>query len=76
MKYKELSANTAAFISCRRRLTKVLAGDTRREKGSKGGGGRVRLSDVDTWRLSGLKHKLKYHLKLASDMVGVASRSL
>jgi len=29
MKYKELSANTVAFISYRCRLTKVLAGDTR-----------------------------------------------
>ena len=38
MKYKELSANTVAFISCRRRLTKVLAGAARGEKQSKSGG--------------------------------------
>jgi hypothetical protein len=35
----ELSVNTVAFISCRNRLTKVLAGAAREEKGSKGGGG-------------------------------------
>jgi hypothetical protein len=29
MKYKELSAKTVAFISCRHRLTKVLAGAAR-----------------------------------------------
>jgi hypothetical protein len=44
----ELSANTVAFIGSRIRLTKVLAGAARGEMGSKGGGGRVRLSDVDT----------------------------
>ena len=44
----ELSANTVAFISCRRRLNQVLAGAVRGEKGSKGRGGRVRLPDVDT----------------------------
>ena len=55
MKYEELSANPVAFISCRRRLTKVLAGAAREEKGSKGGGGQVKLSDVGNWRLSGLK---------------------
>ena len=32
MKYKELSANTVAFISCRRRLSKVLAGVAREER--------------------------------------------
>jgi hypothetical protein len=46
VKYKELSANTVAFIDCRRRLTKVLAGVARGKKGSKGRGGRVRLLDV------------------------------
>ena len=55
------------FISCRRRLTKVLAGATRGE--SKSEGGWVRLSNVDTRRLSGLKYKLIYHFKLAMDMV-------
>ena len=44
---KELSANTVTFISCRCRLTKVLAGAAREEIGSKGGEGRVRLLDVD-----------------------------
>ena len=39
----ELSANTVAFISCRCRLIKVLAGVPRGQNGSKGGGGRVRL---------------------------------
>ena len=33
----------------------------REKKGSKGGGGRVRLPDVDTGRLSGLKYKLICH---------------
>jgi hypothetical protein len=50
MKYKELSANIVAFISCRHRLTKVLVGAARERKGSKDEGGRVRLSDVDTVR--------------------------
>ena len=51
--FPELSASTVAFISCRGRLTKMLAGAARAETGSKGGGGRVRLSDVDTWELAG-----------------------
>ena len=42
-----------AFIICRSRLTKVLAGTARGETGSKGGGGQVRLSDVNTWELVG-----------------------
>ena len=70
MKYKELSANTVAFMSCRHRLTKVLAGAGRWEKGSKGGGGRMRLSNIDTERLSRLKYKLICHFKLVADMVG------
>ena len=45
--FPELSTSTVAFISCRGRLTKVLAGAARGEMGSKGGGGRVKLSDVD-----------------------------
>ena len=48
MKYEELSANTVALISCSRRLTKVSAGAARGIKGSKSGGGRVRLPNVDT----------------------------
>ena len=47
MKYKELSANTVPFINCRCKLTKVLAGAARGEKGSKGEAGRVRLLDVE-----------------------------
>ena len=70
-KYLELPASTVAFISCRRRLKKVLAGAARGEKGNKGGsgGGQVMLLDVDTGRLSGLKYKLIYFCKLAADMV-------
>ena len=49
----EAFSQHCAFISCRGRLTKVLAGAAREEMGSKGGGGRVRLSDVDTWKLTG-----------------------
>ena len=74
MKYNKLSVNTVAFISCR--LTKVLAGAARGKKGSKGGGGRVRLLDVDIRRLSGLKYKLICHFKLATDMVGVGIQKL
>ena len=62
-----------AFISCRRRLTKVLAGGAIGKKGSMGGGGRVRLPDIDSRRLSGLKYLLICRFKLAADMVGVAS---
>ena len=61
----ELSANTVAFISCRHRLTKVLAGAARGKRES-----RERLPDVATRRLSGLKYKLICHFKLAVDMVG------
>ena len=47
-----LSASTVAFISCRGKLTSVLAGAARGGTGSKVGGGPVRLSDVDRqdWR--------------------------
>ena len=48
----------------------MLAGVARGEMGSKGGGDRMRLSDVDTW------WDFKMSLILAADMVGVASRSL
>ena len=60
-----------AFISCRSTLTKMLADAAMGENGSKGGKGRVRLPDVDTERLSGLKYKLVCHFKLAADMVEV-----
>ena len=53
MMQMELSASTVAFIICRGRLIKVLAGAARGEMGSKGGGGRVGLSDVYTWELGG-----------------------
>ena len=46
-------------------LTIMLARGSR-EKGS---GGRVRLTDANTRRLSGLKYKLVCHFKLAADMV-------
>jgi hypothetical protein len=52
-----------AFINCRSTLTKVLGAVTG-EKGSKGGGGQVRLPDVDTGRLSRLKYKLNVNHKL------------
>ena len=38
--------------------------------GGGGGGGRVRLSDVDTGRLSRLKYKLVCSLKLGTDIFG------
>ena len=51
---KKLSANTVAIISCKSRLTKVCVGAARgREKGSNGGGDRVRLLVFDT-RMSDL----------------------
>ena len=58
MIYKELSVNTVAYIGCRCRLTKMLIGAARGGKGSKGRGGEVRLRNVDTRRLMGLKYKL------------------
>ena len=42
-KFLELSASTVTFISCRGRLTKVLAGAARGETGIKGGVGQVRI---------------------------------
>ena len=51
-KLLELSASTVAFISCRIRLTKVLACAAKGETRSKGGGGQLRLSDVDTRELA------------------------
>ena len=41
-----------AFISYRQRLAKVLTGAARGKKGSKGGGVRVRISNVHTERLA------------------------
>ena len=52
IKYIELSANTVPFISYRCRLTYLLSDGTRGENGSKGEGGRVRPSNVDTGRLT------------------------
>ena len=63
---KQWTKSTLNFISCRSRLTKVCAGAGRGEKGSKGREGRVRLVDVDTERLLGLKYKLICRIKLAS----------
>ena len=40
------------------------------ETGSKGGGGRVRLSNVDTKELAGFTDKLICSFILAEDMVG------
>jgi hypothetical protein len=40
------------------------------EKGSKGGGGRVGLLNVDTGKLAGFKDKLICRFKLAADKVG------
>ena len=57
------------LISYRRRSTKVLTGATKGEKGNKGGGSRVRLSNIDTGELAGCKDKLICHFKLAADMV-------
>ena len=37
----------------------------RGETGSKGGGGRVRLLDVDTRELAGFQNQLIYHFMLA-----------
>jgi hypothetical protein len=51
--FLELSASTVAFISCRGRLTKILAGAARDKTRSKCGGGQVGLSDIDTWELAG-----------------------
>ena len=38
--------------------------------GSKGGGGPVRLSDVDTWELAGFQNQLIRHFMMAADVVG------
>ena len=54
----------------------MLAGAARGETGSKGGGGPVRLSDVDTWELAGFQNDLIHSFMLAADVVGVVSGSL
>ena len=36
----------------------MLASTARGETGCKGGGGRVRLSDIDTWELAGFQNQL------------------
>ena len=59
-----------AFIS----YNKMLPDATKGEQGSKGGGGQMRLSNVDIGRLTGFKYKLICRFKLAADMVGVACR--
>ena len=46
----------------------MLAGAARGETGSKGGEGRVRLSDVDTWELVGFQ-ELICRFILVADMV-------
>ena len=48
----------------------MLAGVARGETGSEGGGGPVRLSDVDTWELAGFKNKLIRCFMLVADVVG------
>ena len=47
----------------------MLAGATREKKGSKGGGGQVRLSNVDTGELAEFKNKLICHFLLAADRI-------
>ena len=59
-----------AFISCRGRLIKVLGGAARGKTGSKGGEGRVRLSDVDIREWVGFQNELIGRFILAADMVG------
>jgi hypothetical protein len=73
---QELLANTVAFISCRSRLTIILVGAAKGEKGNGGGGGQVKLPDVNTEKLSDLKYELVCHFKLTAHMDGVVSGSL
>ena len=47
----------------------MLADTARDEMGSMGGGGRVRLLNVDTRELAGFKDKLIWHFLLAANMV-------
>ena len=48
----------------------MLAGAARGEMGGKDGRNQVRLLEVDTGRLLGLKYKLICHFKLVADLVG------
>ena len=48
----------------------MLAGAARGEMGSKGGGGPVRSSDVDTQELAGFQNELIHRFILAADVVG------
>ena len=66
--HQELSTNTLAFISCRSRLTVMLACTARGMKGCGGEGCPVRLLDVDTGRLLGLKYKLVCRFEFAADI--------
>ena len=54
----------------------MLAGAARGETRSKGGGGLVRLSDVDTWELSGFQNQLICRFMLAATWSRVVSGSL
>ena len=54
----------------------MLAGAARGVTGSKGGGGLVRLSDVDTWELAGFQNQLIRCFMFAADVVGVVSGTL
>ena len=47
----------------------MLAGAARGGTGSKGGGGPVRLSDVDTWELAGFQNELIRSFMLSADVV-------
>ena len=47
----------------------MLADAARGKNGSKGGGGQVRLLNVDTGRLAGFKYKLICRFKLTAEMV-------
>ena len=47
----------------------MLAGAARGGTGSKGEGGPVRLSDVDTWELAEFQNELIRHFMLAADVV-------
>ena len=47
----------------------MLASVARRETGSKGRGGRVRLSGVDTWELAGFQNELICCFILMAGMV-------
>ena len=48
----------------------MLAGAARGGTGSKGGGGPVRLSDVDAWELAGIQNQFIHCFMLAADVVG------